>query len=688
MRVIGLLMAASIQVRTLFLQLLLMPGTLGMRDEVGTDFFLESGAGGGSFTICDDEDIWIKVSSPTSIEGIRGIDWKSIQETVEDFLEDQQTFIDTAVPSIQRLQEAIRAKEGRVAPRIISKDEIENLVLKAVSDEDAFGHLDAAKETMCGKPGHTYQDRKLHVEAFSNSVTAMTSASNKFFTSEIKTTQTMFMTLCEDFLGFQRTGNAREDDMASYCDELCAEMARAAQVVSDARVTAGQSEVVKLRQQLAKLEEDKRKRELDQEACRKEWNRLELFKNHMEQLQGEIAVKYKVVMKAEWALHDASTIMEETVARLEAQQAAVVKVVEGLTPLAEAASDAKKNFETVNSLQTEVTDQLKSAKDELDRFTNDLEKIRQIDGFATNVKRRLGVMLLKIDGHNEMAMREPLRKFGITEDYDAFAAETGFYREVMSTDGYYNVKGSLTELHKTCEKALVSFESLKPHVDLTPLCELPKKDESAKQMGKAVQTKSDHIADRMMAIQTWLSPYKGNTVKVTPEIEMKKYIGGGEPLGLRRVFGAQSQIRFQKYLVHWKLNGKFLKLVESLSKVIGDLDMKIKAVEEKIGKLMDDLFQAEQQLTEAVSYLESTEIAAKAEKDTAEGEVELLQNAIGDAENTLEDLKKKLQEAIDQWRDAKNVLLSSHAEHTKESLLEIEPELGAMISSHDAKGQL
>jgi len=681
-------MAAAIKVRTLFFQMLLTFRARGLRNDDNGDDWGGSLDLDGSVTICDDEDIWIQVSSPTSAEGIRGINWQSIKEKVDDFIENQQVIIDAATPSMKKLQELIASKEGKRAPDDISKEDIENLVLQAVSIKAAFGHRDAAEETRCGKPGHTYEGMKF-VTGFENSVEAMVSVSESFFTSEIKATRDTFTTICEDFLGFQRTGNAKDDDLASYCDELCSEMARVAQDVSDARATAGKSDLVKLKKQLAKLELDKRTQEMSQDECRKEWNRLEQFKKYMEQLQTDIKVKHKVVMSAESALYEASQIMEETVAKLDAQQSKVEKVVEGLTPLAEAATEAKARFDVTQTWENSLKDQLKSAQDEMARLENDLEKIRQADTFASNIKQRLSVLLMKIDSHHEEAFREPLRRIGITEDYDAYAGAAGFARDVMSTESFESMTTGLAQLHGTCQKALESFKSLKLNVDLTPLCVLPQQDEAVQQLGSAVQARSDKVVESLMNIQTWLSPYKGNKEHTfTHELEATDYVGVGEPLGLRRMLGVQVDGRFYKnYLVHWKRYGKFLKLLASLGDVISDLDNKIQEAEEKIDNLMDELFQAEQQLTEAVSYLESTEFAAKVEKDTAEDEITSLQAAMNDAQNSLEDLKLKFQEAIDQWREAKHLLISSHAKHTRgESLLEQKPGFAA-ISPH-AQGQL
>jgi len=396
-----------------------------------------------------------------------------------------------------------------------------------------------------------------------------------------------------------------------------------------------------------------------------------------------------VVMSAESALYEASQIMEETVAKLDAQQSKVEKVVEGLTPLAEAATEAKARFDVTQTWENSLKDQLKSAQDEMARLENDLEKIRQADTFASNIKQRLSVLLMKIDSHHEEAFREPLRRIGITEDYDAYAGAAGFARDVMSTESFESMTTGLAQLHGTCQKALESFKSLKLNVDLTPLCVLPQQDEAVQQLGSAVQARSDKVVESLMNIQTWLSPYKGNKEHTfTHELEATDYVGVGEPLGLRRMLGVQVDGRFYKnYLVHWKRYGKFLKLLASLGDVISDLDNKIQEAEEKIDNLMDELFQAEQQLTEAVSYLESTEFAAKVEKDTAEDEITSLQAAMNDAQNSLEDLKLKFQEAIDQWREAKHLLISSHAKHTRgESLLEQKPGFAA-ISPH-AQGQL
>merc|ERR1719204_167353 len=122
---------------------------------------------------------------------------------------------------------------------MISNEEIEQLVDLAVKSQVSFGSKEAAVATKCGKPGHLFEEKKPNPNGFEQSVLLMADLAAELFGEKkksgdpIQSEYKVFLQVCEDNLGFQRSEDTFADDMASYCDELCADMASSVQVASN-----------------------------------------------------------------------------------------------------------------------------------------------------------------------------------------------------------------------------------------------------------------------------------------------------------------------------------------------------------------------------------------------------------------------------------------------------------------------
>merc|ERR1719367_2320622 len=129
--------------------------------------------------------------------------------------------------------------------RKVLTEEVERLVTESVKAERSFGSKQAAVDTACGKPGLEYEDKRPNPHGFEESVKVMAEIAKTFWEEKkqagdlVQSEYKFFSEACEDSLGFQRTGDVEEDDLASFCDELCADMATVVQDISDQHSPGG-----------------------------------------------------------------------------------------------------------------------------------------------------------------------------------------------------------------------------------------------------------------------------------------------------------------------------------------------------------------------------------------------------------------------------------------------------------------
>lgn len=666
---------AAMKMYTVF-RLLSLQGVIAARNDADADDpYNLKGLVGDDVTICGDATIWSDISSPNTAQAIKGIDWKTIDDIMDDYIGDQKLFVEAADSKIQQLTKQIEAKKGMATSRDMTQEEIESLILGAVEwtateDEKAFGSKEAAVATHCGKPGDLFQDKPPNPMGYFNSVDAIMKVAASFFDEKIKAQdfveadKKQFTQVCLDFLGFERTGDENRDDLASYCDEMCEEMAKEVQTISDSKSTTKKTNLKKLEAELGKAMGSRQQFATKQNECENAKTRIENYRGYLEGLIREMSTKFKLFQQAEWALADAQAALIKLALALKGQKALVDQANQGLTDLGLAETKAKEDMETAEALLADATYTLDTDTDEWARLVADLEAVRAAETFADEVKQRLSLLLLKMDGFAEECVREPVRNIGLSEETDVYKGNF-FSRDVGQLSAKQDVEDQLRTFHKYCEgTAKDVFKLVKDKVDLSPLCDLPQIEETSQEITGAVQQRKGKIVEAIQKVQSWLDPFKGTTV--TAQTEGSDFVDAGEPLGLRRVMTLPSTPNsfYSNYLKKWKRKGEFLELLGKIAVAITGLDKKVQEAADKMDKMRQEMERAQSSLDTAIASFQSAADEAQAEKEKFTNTLADLQQKVADAKQSLEDLKRKRDEAKQAWITARDKLLSTHAEAT------------------------
>jgi len=625
-----------------------------------------------SVTICGDDGIWNDISSPSSHNQIKGIKWQDIEDIMDDFISDHETLVSQVDVKIAELKKHIAKKKGEATSRTITAEEIKALVKQTVEDSTAFGSTDAAVETACGKPGLTFNGQRPNPMGFDGSVLAIEAIAGKFFDERlagndfVESEVSSFTQVCEDYLGFQRTGDDKADDMASYCDELCSELGRTVQVVSNEKSPTRKVDVKKLERELQRAESNRQEKVAKQKECEGAKESINKFRDVLKGLSGEMSAKHVLFQKAEWALADAKQALLSLTQDLEQQAALVEKANQGLTDLGQGEAVAKEEMQVTTAALADAKASLATASDDLNSLMEDMEAVRAAEKFADEVKQRLSLMLMSMDNFAEECVREPVRNIGLSEETKVYEGEF-FVREVSQSPATGDVKKALTAFHTYCEGTAKNiFELVKDTVDLSPLCDLQDEEETMQEITKAVQQRKDAVVESIEKVQSWLDPFKGTDVTKTCEIP--EYVDEGEPMGLRRVMsllpGSSSETFYSTYLKKWKKKGEFLELLAKIETAINGLNDKIEKQQNELNKRASETQAAEKGLEIAVAAFQKAAEQAQLEKEDLTAVLEELKKSVENAKQNLEDLERRREEALQAWVEARDALLKMHAEAT------------------------
>jgi len=554
----------------------------------------------------------------------------------------------------------------------MSEEEIKGLVKQTVEDAAAFGSTDAAVETACGKPGLTFKGQRPNPLGFDGSVTASEAIAGKFFDERlseddfVESDVVSFTKVCEDYLGFQRTGNTVADDVASYCDEMCSELARKVQMVSNEKSPTRKVDVKKLERELQRTESNRLEKVAKQKECEGAKERINHFRDILKGLSGEMSAKHVLFQKAEWALADAQRALLSLTQDLETQAALVERANQGLTDLGQGEAAAKKEMEVATAGLADAKSSMGIATDDLNSLMDDMEAVRAAEKFADEVKQRLSLMLMSMDGFAEECVREPVRNIGLSEETNVYEGEF-FVKDVSLSPATGDVQKALSAFHKYCEGTAKNiFDLVKDTVDLSPLCNLQDEEETMQEITRAVQQRKDAVVESIEKVQSWLDPFKGTDVTINSEIP--EYVEEGEPMGLRRVMsllpGSSSETFYSTYLKKWKKKGEFLELLSKIETAINGLNEKIERQQGELNKKTSEAQAAEEGLEIAVAAFQKAADEAQLEKTELTSVLEDLKRSVESAKQNLEDLEKRREEALQAWIETRDALIKMHAEAT------------------------
>mmetsp|Transcript_67556 Transcript_67556/g.130514 ORF Transcript_67556/g.130514 Transcript_67556/m.130514 type:complete len:671 (+) Transcript_67556:80-2092(+) len=626
-----------------------------------------------SVTICGDDYIWSDIASASGVNGIKGINWKDIEDTMDDFLGDQDTFLEQIDTKIQNLKEEIARKKGEASSRTITEEEITELVKKAVEHETSFKSKDAAIKTACGKPGMMMLDgNRPNPQGFENGLMVMESIAGEFFDGKIsqkdyvESEMKTFTRVCEDSLGFQRTGNDKADDLASYCDEMCAELARTVQDVSNMKSPTRKTDVRKLERELQRAETQKAERFAKKKECTDAKTRIFEFQKYLKALAADMAIKHVLFQRAEWALADAQKALLSLTQDLEKQSELVDKANKGLSDLGVRAAGAKQNMDEATSLLADAKYSLDTETDDLNALMADMEDVRAAEKFADEVKEKLSTMLMQMDGFAEECVREPVRNIGLSEETKVYEGEF-FVEQVSNSGATQDVKAAVGAFYNYCENTAKDiFELVKDKIDLSPLCDLQDEDATMQEITQAVQERKDAVVHSIETVQSWLDPFKGT--EVTQQTEIPEYVEEGEPLGLRRVVSllntGGSESFYSTYLKKWKKKGEFLELLKKITTAINGLNDKIQTAQDELNKRTAEVTRAQDGLAEATGACMEAAKNWDLEKEDLTNVMQELETSVVNAKQNLEDLKRKREEAKLAWMETRDALVKMHKEAT------------------------
>jgi len=474
-----------------------------------------------------------------------------------------------------------------------------------------------------------------------------------------------FSEACEDNLGFQRTGDVVEDDLASFCDELCADMATAVQDISDQHSPGG-GDITKLLREKEKAKQKKQIQKDKKDACTNAKTRIIAFKTYLEKLGATMSEKHKLFQKAEWAFQVAKMTLGKMTGALEDQKKLMEKANSGLTDLGQAESSTKEGMETAQAALDVATSELEDATEKWKSLGADLVAVRAAERYSDEVKQRLSKLLLSMDGFAEECIREPVRNIGLSEETDVYKGD--FFKEkVGQLHASKDMESALAAFHRYCKNTASGvFDLVMETVDLTPLCDLGDQNETMEEITGAVQKRKDVVVKAITDVQSWLNPFKGTYV--TRVNEKSDYVDQGEPLGLRRVVGPMSQgspnIFYSDYLKKWKKKGEFQELLAKITQAIVDLDDKVTAAADEMARLTTNSDQAQTTLSDATAaFLKAAQEHALEKQEVTEALTDL-QQKVEQGKLSLEDLRRKVEEAKEAWKLAKENLLEKHAEET------------------------
>merc|ERR1712129_429779 len=137
-----------------------------------------------SVTVCEDDAIWAQIMASPDVSSIRAIPWKSIDESITNYLGDEKLLVTNLEEEIQKLQLEIRNKKMASVSQLLSDDQIQNLVSGSISSEGSYGSLETAKKTDCGKPGKRPRVPADSMEVATDSIAAL--AKSLLSTGEFK----------------------------------------------------------------------------------------------------------------------------------------------------------------------------------------------------------------------------------------------------------------------------------------------------------------------------------------------------------------------------------------------------------------------------------------------------------------------------------------------------------------------
>jgi len=605
-------------------------------------------------TVCEDDAIWEKIMAAPDVGSIRGIPWKEISDSINDYLSNEAVLIGSLESEVENLRQEIERKKAAEVSEIFSDEQIQTLITGSTSAEGSFGSVENAKTSACGKPGKRPRVPFDSMEKATDHIVSL--AKPLLSTGEFKSEKKKFLTVCKSFL------DAGEDDLENYCGEVCFELAEVVQRLSDQHSNAKKS-TAKLEKTLAEKNLELLEAKKRGSQCQKSKQNIEGFQVYLESLDTEISARHKAVRKAELDLDNAQWALDDLEKKLEDQKQLVSDAAALLTGTQKTVQEAREALAAVQKDEDQFIEQIGAAKNQLSELREELANMKSAIDAILWIKKYVSATALMMGYYVDVTVREPVREIGLVEETNVWDY---FSENVASEQCSTSFKYHLTDFHQYCTgPAMAAFEKIKHFVDLTPLCKLGEETKIATEGDTGVQTRIGLITRDLKDVQSWLDPFKGTDM--TAEKETAK-VEKGEPEGLRQVMGVYGNTQFYKhYMKEWKVEkGKFHELLKQLVMKMQLLEKDVLQEEDLLKDLAGALQVTANAREEAQAKLDvalANEEAALQGKQQLEEAMASLESNIGESRNMLADLEQVLKQALQLYKKARETLITEHSAH-------------------------
>eukprot|EP00418_Pyrodinium_bahamense_P015724 CAMPEP_0179124354 /NCGR_PEP_ID=MMETSP0796-20121207/58762_1 /TAXON_ID=73915 /ORGANISM="Pyrodinium bahamense, Strain pbaha01" /LENGTH=734 /DNA_ID=CAMNT_0020823013 /DNA_START=82 /DNA_END=2286 /DNA_ORIENTATION=- len=607
----------------------------------------------GADIICGGSEIWTLLTGNPTVGGVQGIKWEKIDATAREYIKTQQALEGRLNTQIESLAERIEEKKGKEQIKGIAPEQIRDLISTAVTA--GFESLESGQRTKCGVPSIRPRAPR---GAFRKSEGEFRSASESFFTGDVRLGSAPFLDVCSELLSCQ-------DEEPCYCPSLCQVFRDIAQEISDATAGANAGATVEelMRQQKEKLEALEKAKQEEAE-CRQARETLGTFRAQMEELKKGVKVRFDDLRAAEEALDDAQWELADLEDLLAKEQDSAASALQALEKAGEEFEAARSAFEALQEQEAALGGQLNASKASLQAGRQELERAKSADRIVGDLKNLLSVTLMKMQLFFDEAVRQPVRSLGITEER-ALLGEL-FAADLSGLAAAGVMKTAVESLHTFCAvDAKEPFEAVKDKVDLSPLCEMGEVDAIDTDLTTAVATRVGTIVELLEEVRAWLNPFKDQK-NMTNE-KLKELHEAGEPSGLREIVSVYGETRFFSYLKDWKAGGRFLKLIAQLGEAVESLGVALKNMQEDLDKLKEEIQKTMAARQEAQEALEKAAMAVQLAEDTKaeiDRKVKELEEQGVEMKNEIAELEAQVAEARRKFEAAKNLLLEEHQKST------------------------
>jgi len=625
-------------------------------------------------SFCDDDGIWAQIAVSSEKASILGIPWNDLFQGMNNYVTDTKTIISGIQRDIDKLQAEIQSKAASTSSALLSSDQIQKLIERAITNEASYATMYRAKQSKCGMPRYSFQfkrEQKTIPYEASDDAKAFIRAEATTMLKEgaFKTAVNNFKEIC---LAHLEVG-VGETDLENWCEELCSGFANVVQDVSDQH-SRSQGSPDRLKAELRKKTQAKTDEEKKRDRCKASITSVQIFHDQLKQLDDTIAMRHKEVViadqaldAAQWALYTLEQVLDNATAKA---SAALATLQEATTEK----SEAEAALQLAEQQKTDFQEVLANNSAQIDELKEALKDAEQAEESFIDVKKAVSMTMKRMALFFDQTVRSKVRDIGVDKNMaqqytslqqDVFAHFRVDTRKLRSAEQF---KSNLHDFHSYCKgPALKMFSEIKNYIDLTELCNLQEENATAEEVHSAVEKRIQHILGELTEIKTWQDPYKG-LIHMSQEAE-KKLVEDGEPMGLRQVMTVYGDTdMYRSYLKSWKIDGPFLKLLDQLKHHVDELQTLLQQVQ-ATGLGLQDKFAAltrqQEDAAEKVQKALDKHAIANDEAIQTKSVVADLKQAQTKAAQDLTDLENALRIGMDKYYQACTALTVEHATYTK-----------------------